>query len=108
LPGVYSVKITAAGFGTKEIKDVTVNSGAGVNGSISLQIGTTGEVLEVSSQAIAVDTNRQTVDTVVTESQIKNLPLFSRNFMDLAVLAPGVVIRDGGAIDPTKTFAYRP
>src|SRR5207237_1528090 len=92
---------------TKEIRDVTVNSGAVVNGSISLQIGTTGEVVEVSSQAIAVDTNRQTVDTVVTESQIKNLPLFSRNFMDLAALAPGVVIRDGGAIDPSKTFAYR-
>src|SRR5207245_10437256 len=36
-----------------------------------------------------------------------NLPLFSRNFLDMAALAPGVVIRDGGAIDPTKTFAYR-
>lgn len=107
LPGIYSVRITAPGFSTKEIKDVTVNSGAVVNGSASLDVGRTGEVVEVSSQAIAVDTSRHTVDTIVTERQIRDLPLFSRNFLDLAALAPGVVIRDGSAIDPTKTFAYR-
>ena len=45
--------------------------------------------------------------SVSIEEEIKNAPLFSRNFLDLASLAPGVVIRDGGEIDPTKSFGYR-
>lgn len=107
LPGVYKVKVEAAGFAAKELTDVTVNSGSVINGSITLEIGRTGEVVEVAAQAVTVDTFRQTVDNIITEKQIKELPLFSRNFLDLAALAPGVFIRDGGAIDPTKTFAYR-
>ena len=107
LPGTYSVKVTAPGFSAKDLRNVVVNTGSVVNGNVTLDIGKTGEVVEVSAQGISVDTTRQTVDTIVTESQIKNMPLFSRNFLDLAALAPGVVIRDGGVIDPTKTFAYR-
>ena len=107
LPGVYNVKVEVSGFAPKELKDVSVNSGAVVNGNFTLEIGKTGEVVEVAAQAVAVDTNRQTLDNIITEKQIKELPLFSRNFLDLAALAPGVFIRDGGSIDPTKTFAYR-
>lgn len=107
LPGVYNVKVEAPGFAIKELRDVVVNSGAVVNGNSTLEIGKTGEVVEVNAAALTVDTSRQTVDTVINEKEIKNLPVFSRNFLDLASLAPGVTIRDGEAIDPTKAFAYR-
>jgi hypothetical protein len=107
LPGVYDVKVESAGFAVKELKDVAVNSGAAVNANFSLEIGKTGEVIEVASQAVSVDTARQTVDSIVSGTQIKELPLFSRNFLDLAALAPGVIVRDGGNIDPTKNGAFR-
>src|SRR6266567_4510259 len=94
LPGTYRVKVETAGFAVKELIDVQVNSGAVVNGNVSLDVGRTTDVVEVAAQAVSVDTSRQTVDSIVTESQIKSLPLFSRNFMDLAALAPGVTIRD--------------
>jgi carboxypeptidase family protein/TonB-dependent receptor-like protein len=107
LPGRYSVKVEFAGFAAKELKDIVVNSGAVVNGSVALEIGKTGEVVEVSAQAISVDTTRQTVDSIIQAREIRDLPLFSRNFLDLAAIAPGVFTRDGESIDPTKAFAYR-
>ncbi len=107
LPGDYTVTVSASGFITRQIKNVTVNSGGVTNANAQLEIGKTGEVVEVQAQAVLVDTDRQTVDTVITEQEIKELPLFSRNFLDLAALAPGVQVRDGGAIDPTKNGAYR-
>src|SRR5438105_4632084 len=64
LPGRYSVKVEFSGFATKEVRDIVVNSGAVVNGSVALEIGKTGEVVEVAAQAITVDTTRQTVDSI--------------------------------------------
>src|ERR1051326_749042 len=65
LPGSYTVKVSAAGFAAQEIKDVRVDSGAVVNANVKLEIGRTGDVIEISAQAVAVDTTRQTVDTVI-------------------------------------------
>ncbi len=107
IPSVYDVRVEAPGFAVKELRDIKVDSGAVVNGSMTLEIGRTGEVVQVEATAVTVDTSRQTVDTVINQGEVKNLPLFSRNFLDLAILAPGVTIRDGEAIDPTKAFAYR-
>src|SRR5215472_11248525 len=36
LPGLYTVKVTAAGFAVQEIRDVTVNSGSAVNANVKL------------------------------------------------------------------------
>jgi hypothetical protein len=107
LPGTYDIKVEAPSFSTRVINSVQVNSGAVVNGDVRLEVGGTEQVLQVTAEAVQVDTSRQTVDSIVTQEQIKNMPLFSRNFLDLAAMAPGVVIRDGGSIDPTKEFAYR-
>jgi hypothetical protein len=106
-PGTYSIKISAPNFSTRVIDNVILNSGSVFNGDARLEVGRTEQVVQVMAEAVLVDTSRQTVDTVITEREIRNLPSFSRNFLDLASLAPGVVIRDGEAIDPTKAFAYR-
>jgi hypothetical protein len=107
LPGVYRIRVEAQGFASKVVEDISVSSGSVVNGNVSLEIGKTGEVVSVTAEAVMVDTTRQTVDTVVTGQDVRNLPYFSRNFLDMAALAPGTWIRDGGQIDPTKEFAYR-
>lgn len=108
LPSLYRLRIEAPNFSAHQVDNVSVSAGAVVNGDATLQVGRTGEVVSVTAEAVMVDTSRQTVDSVITERELKNLPLGGgRNFLDLAALAPGVNIRDGGAIDPTKEFAYR-
>lgn len=107
MPGLYSIKIAFPDLATRVIDNVSVSSGAVVNGGATLELGRSDQVVEVQAEAVMVDVNRQTVDSVITEKEIKNLPLFTRNFLDLAGLAPGVTIRDGETIDPIKAFAYR-
>lgn len=107
LPGTYSVTIEAPGFAKKRIDNIQVSSGQVFNGDTMLEVGKAEQLVEVSAQAVLVDTTRQTVDSVITEKEIKDIPLFSRNFLELAALAPGTTVRDGGAIDPTKSGAYR-
>jgi hypothetical protein len=107
IPGAYRITVSATGFATKSVENVMVSTGQVVNGNIALEIGKAGEVISVAAEAVSVDTARQTVDSVVTAKDIAEVPLFSRNFLELAALAPGTLIRDGGSIDPTKERAYR-
>ena len=51
---------------------------------------------------LQVNTEQATVQGVLTASQIENLPVNGRNFLDLAQLEPGVQIQDGQNFDPTK------
>ena len=109
LPGQYNVKIEQAGFGTSTQNNVTVLVGQVANVSTSLKVGSAAAVIDVTATAgdIQVDTSRQTVDGVIRAKDIDQLPLNGRNFLELARLEPGTVVRDGGAIDPTKVNAFR-
>ncbi len=49
-----------------------------------------------------VNTEQASVQGVLNEAQIENLPINGRNFLDLAQLEPGVQIQDGQDFDPTK------
>ena len=69
---------------------------------LRLELGAIATEVMVQAEAVTVDTTKSTVQGVVTSNMIDNLPLNGRNFLDLAQLAPGVQIVDGGLFDPTK------
>ncbi len=101
IPGAYSVRVEAKGFKTAQLKlEVRVDNAA--NGSIKLEIGQESTVVEVQASEVQVNTEQATVQGVLTASQIENLPVNGRNFLDLAQLEPGVQIQDGQNFDPTK------
>src|SRR5690348_1971165 len=107
LPSVYNVAVEAKGFAPAAVNNLTVSAGQVLNESVRLKVGTQAEKVEVSASAVQVDTIRQTVDDVVHTNTINAMPLEQRNFLDTAALLPGVNVRDGGTIDPTKSNAYR-
>src|ERR1700691_359928 len=101
IPGVYLVRIEAKGFKTSQLSlNVQVDNAA--NGSAKLEIGQESTVVEVQASEVQVNTEQATVQGVLTASQISNLPVNGRNFLDLAQLEPGVQIQDGENFDPTK------
>src|SRR5262249_27164599 len=107
-PGQYTVKIAQQGFSPEVIENFRVEVGQVAGASVALKPGGTQEVVNVqANNEVQVDTVRHTVDGVITAQQIDQMPLNARNFLDLARLEPGVIVRDGGTIDPTKTFAFR-
>jgi hypothetical protein len=101
IPGNYTVRVEAAGFKTTEVP-VTVQVGNTANGNAKLEVGQASQVVEVEASTVSVNTEQATVQGVITESQIANLPVNGRNFLDLAQLEPGVQIQDGQNFDPTK------
>src|SRR5947209_8553830 len=101
VPGDYEMKVEAPGFQTA-VSAIPVQVGVTSTGNIRLTIGKASEIIEVTSNAVQVNTEQATVQGVLTAQQIDNLPVNGRNFLDLAQLEPGVQIQDGGNFDPTK------
>jgi hypothetical protein len=100
-PGDYVLRVEAPNFKTADQTVVVqVNTTASVN--VKLTLGASTQVVEVQGSEVEVNTEQATVQGVLTERQIENLPINGRNFLDLAQLEPGVQIQDGGTFDPTK------
>lgn len=101
VPGEYVVRVEAKGFKALEMP-ATVQVGNITAGTVTLEVGSESTVVTVEASAISVNTEQPTIQGVITEQQIENLPINGRNFLDLAQLEPGVQIQDGGNFDPTK------
>jgi hypothetical protein len=108
-PGTYRVRVEQSGFSAASVENVIVQTGQVATTDVALAVGNVADVVTVqgTEAQLTVDTQRQTVDGVVTAQRIQQLPLNGRNFLDLAALQPSVRVQDGGAIDPTKVNAYR-
>ncbi len=106
-PGLYTVRVSAPRFTTTEISGISVSAGGVVTEDVRLTLGSLEQVVSVAASAVAVDAVRQTLDTVIGANDIRNIPLFGRNYLDLAALAPGVIVRDGQTVFPTKSAGYR-
>jgi len=95
VPGLFKTLISANGFISVETT-VTVQVGNTVTVNAILNIGQRKEVIEVKDSALRVNTEQPTVQGVLNDDQIENLPVNGRNFLDLAQLEPGVQIQDAG------------
>jgi hypothetical protein len=100
-PGVYELTLKHEGFRTINA-NFTIRVGATTSLELKLELGAVATSVTVEVSAITVDTDRSTVQGTIVGQQIDQLPLNGRNFLDLAQLAPGVQIVDGGSFDPTK------
>ena len=100
-PGDYSISVQHEGFKTASTV-ITIRVGVTSSLVMNMELGAITTEVMVQAEAVTVDTTKSTVQGVVTANMIDNLPLNGRNFLDLAQLAPGVQIVDGGLFDPTK------
>jgi Carboxypeptidase regulatory-like domain len=102
-PDPYHVSIAAPGFKETIIEHVIVlvSQIATVNAVLSVG-GAHQEITVTANSSNQVDTISTESGTVITSTQIEQLAIIGRNVMDLAQLAPGVQLRDGSDIDPTK------
>jgi hypothetical protein len=92
-PGDYKIQVSTKGFNSSEAH-VTVLVGNTATVNVNLQIGQENQLVEVQGSEMRVNTEQPTVQGVLTERQIENLPVNGRNFLDLAQLEPGVQIQD--------------
>ena len=92
--GTYGLKIEKAGFASVSHPPfvLTLNQVARVD--VAMKVGQVTETVEVTSAAPALETDVTQVDTIINAATNDNLPLASRNYVQLTLLAPGSVSTD--------------
>ena len=92
--GTYTVKVEKSGFSLASYPAfvLTLNQVARVD--VAMKVGQTSETVEVSGSAPILATETTQVDTVINAATNDNLPLASRNYVQLTLLAPGAVSTD--------------
>ena len=88
--GPYEIKVQAKGF-AEVTRLLTLTVGAAYELPIPLAIGATETKLTVTDEAIMLEAARSQIAGTVSQTEVKNLPLNGRNFLDLALLVPGRV-----------------
>ena len=91
--GEYSVSAVFTGFG-KQSKAITLQVGQAAELDFNLTPGGVAEKVEVEATSELQEPTRTQVSTVITGSQIVNLPVNGREFIDFALLSPAVTIGD--------------
>ncbi len=93
-PGTYTMKVAATGFAPKTISDVHLDVGQAGNVPVSLGVGGLQAEVNVVAGGQVVEVERTQQSTVINEIQIDNLPINRRNYLDFALLTPGVTDSD--------------
>jgi hypothetical protein len=96
-PGVYDLSVGKSGFKRAERKSVNLppNERLAVPG-IQLEIGAISDVVSVTAEGTAVQTESAERSGLVTSGQIQNLTVINRDFSALISLLPGVVASQRG------------
>ena len=91
LPGTYTVAVELSGFRRFDRENVQVRVGETVTVDVALSVGDVNETVSVTAESPLLQTAEASLGQVVDERRIMELPLFSGNAMEFALLAPGTV-----------------
>jgi len=88
--GPYKISVNASGFKSLERSGITLSVLQNADLDLQLQIGTTGETIEVNADVPLINANNSTLGRTISNVEIDNLPLVDRNVYTLLDLTPGV------------------
>ena len=88
-PGPYEFTVRAAGFGDIT-RSVSLTLGAAFEMTISLKVASVETDIRVSEQQEVLETGRTQIAGTIPQAEVNELPVNGRNFLDIALLVPGV------------------
>jgi hypothetical protein len=103
-PGLYTVASDLPGFTPAKRDNLVVEIGRDVVADLTMKVGNLSEEVVVQGAATNVDLSSAVAGGVVSATQIAELPLNGRSFMQLATLQPGVTVSRGTARDFTGGY----
>jgi hypothetical protein len=89
--GTYALKVEAIGFQTALQSGITLALNQTARIDIQLKVGQVTQVVEVSGAAPVLQTDATQLGTIIDSRTNDNLPLATRNYVQLTLLAPGAV-----------------
>ena len=92
--GTYELKVGAPGFQTAIYRSITLVLNQTARVDFQLKIGQATETVDVASTAPLLHTDSTQLSTIIDARTNIDLPLLTRNYIQLALLAPGSVNPD--------------
>jgi hypothetical protein len=107
--GAYELTVEQQGFERYVRKGITLEINQNARLDVSLQVGSTSQVVEVQGDVTQVDTVSATLGKVETTQRILQLPLVDRDTMQLGLLQAGVFApdQDDGSGNPFSVSGQR-
>jgi hypothetical protein len=102
--GTYEVKVTAPGFETSIHPPFVLVLNQTARIDVQMKVGKISETVEVSGEAPILQTQSTDVSTVIDANTNVSLPLASRNYLQLTLLAPGVTNVDPDGMRQPQTM----
>jgi Carboxypeptidase regulatory-like domain/TonB dependent receptor len=107
LPSSYDLKVEAQGFASNAAT-VELTVGQQANIPFKLSAGEVKATVDIVAGAEVVETNRTEQSSTIGARQINSLPINRRNFLDYALLTPGVADSDNIADSSDFRVAQTP
>ena len=85
-PGSYSMTVEAQGFATLKNPALTLNLGTAAEYNPQLQLKTTSETISVTAAPDILDTTKTDISQTITTTQITNLPINGRSYINFTLL----------------------
>src|SRR5438876_3178178 len=103
LPGTYNLTAELPGFKTQVISAVQLGQSATARYNFTLQVGAADQTVEVTAEATAlIAESSSTIGNILTEKNVRDLPLVTNNVLDLMQTMAGV---RGTDLTESTTFA---
>jgi outer membrane receptor protein involved in Fe transport len=104
--GHYSVTVEATGFKKFVKTDIDLNVNDRIAVDATLEAGAVSEEIVVTAGAVQIETQTATASGLVSNLEVRELPLNNRNFVQLVTLLPGVssTMTDQAYIGTTNPF----
>ena len=90
VPGVYEIKVSAAGFSTSVQSGLNLAVGQQLQLNFGLKVGNTNTTVQVTEAAPQIDLTSSALTGQVESETVRELPLNGRDWTSLAQLQPGV------------------
>ncbi len=91
-PGQYTVSVESSGFKRTVAPDISVAVATNAQVNIGLEVGLEGETVTVLAVQEAINTTTPSLTTTISTQQVTDLPLATRNPLDLAGLQAGIAV----------------
>ena len=102
--GNYQLKVSAQGFQTAVHPAFTLVLNQTARIDVPMKVGQVSETIEVTSSAPLLQTQSTEISTIIDAKTNASLPLASRNYIQLTLLAPGVTVVNPQALTQAQSM----
>ena len=99
--GTYRFTTHAAGF-AETTRDIQLTVGGSFDLTLQVTVGSATTAINVAAEAPVLEENRSQISETILQTEVNDLPFNGRNYLDLALLAPGVSPTNTASV---QTFA---